>query len=209
MSIRRQATITLGLVFAAIVGARTVAAEGARINFDVSALEKQAKSTVNVTITPKTIEWALQAMGQRGEDTAAARQVLKDIEQVVVRVFEFEQALPWEELAKVANPILSQLNGSGWTPVVSVSQSTKEGREIVNVSLYSDPAGRPGGLAVLVVEPKELVVVNIAGPVDLSKLSQIMKVLDLPDIPGVGAKGPKAPKEQDKEKDKGKGKEAK
>jgi hypothetical protein len=205
MSISRHATIALGLSLAALFGASAAASEGARIHFDAAALEKQAKSTVNVTITPRTIDWALQAMGQHGEDTAEARRLLKDIEQVVVRVFEFEQAQPWEELAKVANPILSQLNGSGWTPVVSVSESTKEGRKIVNVSLYSDSAGKPGGLAVLVVEPKELVVVNIAGPVDLSKLSQIMKVLDLPDIPGVGAKGPKATKE----KDKGKGKEVK
>jgi hypothetical protein len=202
MSIRHHATITLSLGLAALVGARTAAAEGARIHFDAAALEKQAKSTVNVTITPQTIEWALQAKGLSGEDMAEARRLLKDIEQVLVRVFEFEQAQPWEELAKVVDPILSQLKGAGWTAVASVSESAKEGREIVNVSLFTDPAGKPGGLAVLVVEPKELVIVNIAGPIDLAKLSQIMKVLDLPGIPGVGAAG-------SKEKDKSKGKEAK
>ena len=208
MSIRHQATITLGLALAAIIGAKTAAAEGARINFDVSAIEKQAKSTVNVTITPQTIGWALQAMGQRGEDTAAAREALKGIEQVVVRVFEFEQAQPWDELSKVANPILAQLKSGGWTPVVSVSENGKEGRELVNVSLYTDPAGKPGGLAVLVVEPKELVIVNVAGPVDLAKLSEIMKTLNLGDIPGIGAVGSKGTKGKDKQKDKGTAKQA-
>jgi hypothetical protein len=205
MSIHRPATITLGLALVAIIGSRTAAAEGARINFDVSALEKQAKSTVNVTITPQTIDWALQAMSQRGEDTAAARQALKGIDQVVVRVYEFEEAQPWDELAKAANPILAQLKGTGWTPVVSVSENGKEGREIVNVSLYTDPAGKPGGLAVLVVEAKELVIVNVAGPVDLAKLSEIMKTLNLGDIPGIGAAGSKG---KDKHKDKGTAKQA-
>ena len=212
MNIRRHATIVLGLSLAALFGARTSAAEGARITFDTSALEKRAKSTVNVTVTPQTIDWALQAMGQRGEDTAEVRQMLKGIDQVLVRVFEFEEPQPWEELAKVVDPILAQLKATGWTPVVSISENGKSGRETVNVSLYADAAGKPGGLAVLVADPKDMVIVNIAGPVDLAKLSQIMKVLNLPQIPGVtdsrppgvaAAGGPRGnPHEKDKQKSK-------
>jgi hypothetical protein len=221
MSIRRHATITLGVVLAALVGARLVAAEGAHISFDTSTIEKQAKNTVNVTITPQTIEWALAAMGEKGQDTAEARQLLKGIDQVMVRVLEFEEPRPWEDLAKVSDPILSQLKGSGWTPVVSVSETKKDGgRTTVNVSLYTDPAGKPGGLAVLVVEPKELVIVNIAGAVDLARLSQVMKVLNLPQMPGISlgaqipgvaaAHGPRGKmKEKDKDKEKSKGKDAK
>jgi len=214
MNIRRHATIVLGLSLAALLGARPAAAQGARISIDTAALEKHAKSTVNVTITPQTIDWALQAMGQRGGDTAEVRQLLKGIDQVLVRVFEFEQPQPWEELAKVVDPILAQLKGSGWTPVVSVSENSKEGRETVNVSLYSDAAGKPGGLAVLVADSKDIVIVNIAGPVDLAKLTQIMKALDLPQIPGVtdsrppgvaAAGGPRGKvKEKDREKSRGK-----
>jgi hypothetical protein len=215
MSIRRHATVALGLCLAAFFGATSAVAEGARINIDTAALEKLAKSTVNVTITPQTVEWALQAMGQRGEDTAEARRLLKDIEQVLVRVFEFEQPQPWDELAKVADPILAQLKGPGWTPVVSISENGKGGRETVNVSLYSDSAGKPGGLAVLVADSKDLIIVNIAGPIDLAKLSQIMKVLNLPQIPGVtdstppGVAAAGGPRGKIKEKAKDKEKTAK
>jgi hypothetical protein len=210
MSIRRHATITLGLSLAALLAARTAAAEGARISIDTAALEKKAKSTVNVTITPQTIDWALQAMGQRGEDSAETRRLLKDIEQVLVRVFEFEEAQPWEELAKVTDPILAQLKGAGWTPMVSISENGKKGRETVNVSLYADPAGKPGGLAVLVVDPKDVVIVNIAGPIDLAKLSQLSKALNLPQIPGVteapgvaaAPRGKMPTKDKEKSKDK-------
>ncbi len=207
MGIRRHAITAVGLALAALAGTQLAAAEGARIHFDTSALEKQAKNVVNVTITPQTIEWALQAMGAKGQDVSEARQALKGIEQVMVRVLEFDAVIPAEQLAKVADPVLAQLKGSGWTPVVAVSENNKDGRETVNVSLFTDAAGKPGGLAVLVCEPKELVIVNIAGPVDLAKLSELAKVMDLPDIPGVpGAKAHKD-KAKDKAKDKDKDKD--
>jgi hypothetical protein len=210
MSIRRQVTITLGLGLAALVSARLVAAECARISFDTSALEKLAKNTVNVTITPKTMEWALAAMGEKGQDTAEARQLLKGIDQVIVRVLEFEEPRPWEELAKVADPILAQLKGSGWTPMVSVSETKKEGgRTNVNISFYTDTAGKPGGLAVVVVEPKQLVIINIAGPVDFAKLTELAKVLNLPGMPGMGGSKDKGKKPEASSSDAGAAKDKK
>ena len=38
------------------------------------------------------------------------------------------------------------------------------------------------GLAIIAAEPKELVIVNIVGPIDLEKLSQLEGIFGIPDL---------------------------
>jgi hypothetical protein len=53
---------------------------------------------------------------------------------------------------------------------------------LVEVYLMADAAGNPLGLAVLVMEPKELTVVNIIGAIDLERLGAMEGKFGIPRI---------------------------
>jgi hypothetical protein len=54
----------------------------------------------------------------------------------------------------------------------------------VRVSLYTDAAGKPGGLAVFTLERAEVVLVNVVGPVKLEQLARIGAALGNSDLFG-------------------------
>ncbi len=75
-----------------------------------------------------------------------------------------------------------------WSRIVSIN--SRQERERVEVYMWRE-SDQPGGLAVLVSEPRELTVVNIIGRIDLAQLAELRGVLGIPDvlgtIPGAGA----------------------
>ena len=95
---------------------------------------------------------------------------------IYVKVFEFEHE--GEYSAADVESIRSQLRGAAWTRILNIN-SKKEGSVEVYLMTIGDQIS---GLAVLAADPKELTVVNIIGPVDLSKLSQLEGQFGVPDL---------------------------
>jgi hypothetical protein len=111
---------------------------------------------------------------------AKAREVaeaIRGLQGVYVRVYEFAAEGQWNE-ADIAD-IRRQVGETGWSRVVNVT-SRKDGRQI-EVHLRAD-AGKIGGLVVLATEPKQLVVVNMVGDVDVQKLASLQGQFGIPDI---------------------------
>jgi hypothetical protein len=101
---------------------------------------------------------------------------------VYVKVFEFEK--PGAYTDGDIEPILNQLQSSGWNKIVSVQ--SKEERVGVHVRYHEDAVM---GMAIIVAEPNELTVVNIVGPIDIEKLGELGGKLGIPDLKGLGNSG--------------------
>jgi hypothetical protein len=103
--------------------------------------------------------------------------VLKGLKGIYVKSFEFEKEGEYSQID--VDSIMFQLNGSTWSKVLTV-KSKKDGQ---NIGVYLNMLGdQINGLAVVSIEPKELTVVNIVGPIDLEKLSELEGQFGVPDL---------------------------
>jgi hypothetical protein len=85
-----------------------------------------------------------------------------------VKSFSFEKDNEYSP-AEVES-VMSQLRGGGWSKIIGVT-SKKDGD---NVDVYLMSVGDEiSGLAVVSLEPKEVTIVNIVGPINLQKLVQL------------------------------------
>ena len=162
-----------------VCGFATAHAQGAQIQ--ISQLDKlaaKAENVVEVTLDQKLLQVAAKFLSDKNPQEAAVKDLLSKIQGVYVRVFEFEKAGEYQ--LSDLEPIRSQINSPGWTKIVGVT-SKREGQKI-DVHLKMDDKGVIVGLAILAAEPKELVIVNIVGPIDLEKLRQLEGQFGIPKL---------------------------
>ena len=76
--------------------------------------------------------------------------------------------------------IRSQVKDPSWSKIVGVM--SKSAGQKVDVHLKMDGGGLIHGLLIVATQPKELVVVNIVGPIDLEKLSQLEGQFGIPKL---------------------------
>ena len=178
-------TMTAALAFCLIAPAVAVA-QGARLQIDhLNRLAQQAEESVTVDITPDMLK-LFQAFAPANDQKAAAvREIIAGLKGIYVRTFEFSSGKGYTP-NDVAT-IRKQLNAPGWARMVNVNKPGDG--EVVDVYFYQE-AGKIAGLAVLVAEPTELTVVNIVGPIDLSKLPALGGAFGIPKLPPVDGTKP-------------------
>ena len=179
MNVRLQvsfklASLTLLLFFGAAV---TTRAQTARLEMgQLDRLGAKASETVDVNIDERMMQLAAKFLSSKDPGEVKIKEVVTGLKGIYVKVFEFERE--GEYTAADVASIRSQLTSPGWTRLLNVI-SKKEGG--IEVYLMSN-ATQIGGLVVLASDPKELVVVNILGPVDLEKLSQLEGQFGIPEL---------------------------
>ena len=94
-----------------------------------------------------------------------------------MRVYEFAAEGQWAE-SDIAD-IRRQVGEAGWSRIMSITHKA-DGRK-VEVHLRA-AAGKIGGMVVLSTEPKQLVVVNMVGDVDVQKLASLQGQFGIPEI---------------------------
>ncbi len=101
--------------------------------------------------------------------------MLKDLR--AVRVYTYEVAHDAEDVARRIRDMQSALVEDGWQTIVTV----REKDELVSVLLQPPKSGRSGnrGLAVIVQDPSEVVLVNLIGNVRLDLFAEYMIDLDV------------------------------
>jgi uncharacterized protein DUF4252 len=163
-----------GLVLAAPA---ILLAQGARLQLDqLERLNSLATESVDVTVDKSMLNMAAAFMSDEGEQRAV-KDMLKNVSGIYVRSFEFDRDAAYT--AEDVNAVRKQLGGPGWSKLVSVD-SKRDGE---NVEIYSWRDGNnPGGLAILVAEPRELTIVNIVGPFDIAKLASLAGNFGIPRI---------------------------
>jgi len=156
------------LVLLTIAATASVRAQDARIQTSqLDALAAKASETVDVNIDESLMQMTARFLSSKDPDEAKVKALVNGLKGIYVKSFEFESEGQYS--AADLESIRVQLRGSAWSKVVNIN-SKKEG----SIEVYlMHVAGNINGLAVLAFEPKEIMVVNIVGPVDLEKLSDL------------------------------------
>lgn len=154
-------------------------AQDSRLRLDhLTQLSEKATETVDVTVDQAMLQLAAGFLSSKEPDQAAIKDLVGGLRGIYVRSYSFNRDSVYS--AQDVEAIRKQLRAPGWARLVNV-QSKREG-ESVEVYLWQQ-GDRPGGLAVLTVEPRELTVVNIVGSIDLTRLAALKGNFGIPDIP--------------------------
>lgn len=156
----------------------TAFAQGAKLELTgLDRLADLADDAVNLSIDSGMLKFAGAFLKGDG-DQAAAKQLLSGLKGIYIRSFEFnrENAYTTDDVDRIRK----QLSAPGWTKFVSVD--SKRDRELVEIYSWQE-GGASGGLAILVAEPMELTIVNIVGPIDLSRLPVLQGQFGIPKLP--------------------------
>lgn len=164
-------------------------AQAAKITLpSFDALAARATETVNITLDGDTLQSAGGFLGGRSGDAARdaeVAQIVKGLEGIQIRVFNFDK--PGMYSPADIEPVLAQVQAPGWKSLLQV----RDGEERVEMWLRERNAG--GGFLLVAAEPKELVIINIAGDVDLQKLSRLQGKMGIPALPGAPPAPPAPP----------------
>jgi hypothetical protein len=173
-------------------GPSTSPGTGGRLQLDfLDRLEAQAVESVDITIDPAMLKMAAGFLtSERRNDAALA--MLDGIQGIYVRSFEFnrDNAYTQDDL----NAVQKQLAAPGWSKMVEVETKAERsedrngvktstgGLELVQIYGWRD-GNQPGGLTILVAEPRELTIVNIVGPIDFARLGALQGQFGIPSLP--------------------------
>ena len=148
---------------------------------------------VTVDLEGSLLKFASKFLSNDDPDQAKVKKLVAELKGIYVRTYEFESEGQYSE-SDLA-PIRSQLRSPGWSRIVGVHSK----KDHDNAEIYLKTSGpEPGGLAIVCANPKELVVVNIVGKIDLDELSELGGNLG---VPKLDIEKSKSLKPQDKKDD--------
>ena len=183
----RTAPIVLLLLFGS---AGTSRAQSGKLQLDqLDALTNRASNTVDVKLDENLMQVTRKLFSGKDTDDAEIKELLKNVKGIYVKSFSFEKENSY--MPAEIDSVMSQLRGGGWSKIVGIT--SKKENENVEVYLMM-VADQISGLAVVSLNPKEVTVVNIVGPINLEKLSQLEGSFGIPDL---DLAKPKAKKDND------------
>lgn len=160
-------------------------AQAGRIKLpDLSRLSEKASKSVDITLDKDMLKSAGAFMGG-GNDPALAA-VVAGLDGVSVRVFNFDK--PDMYSARDIDSVVKQVETQGWKKLMSVRDKGEQ------VEMWMRDNSVDGGMLFVAMKPTELVLINIAGKVDLEALRQLQGHMGVPMMPaGMGGARPVAP----------------
>jgi len=158
-------------------------------------LASRASDVTEVTLGKNMLEFAAKVLNGKSEDDAAVKHLIEGLDGIYVREYEFDK--PGEFSAEEVDQLRKYFETSEWTSVVKERERKSGETTDVMVKLVN---GESHGLFVLSVEPKELTIVLILGPIKMDDLGKLKGVAGL-DVLGDVARGADD-KGKDKNKDK-------
>jgi hypothetical protein len=183
----RIAPIMLLLLFGGAVSSR---AQSGKLQLDqLDALTNRASNTVDVKLDENLMQVTRKIFSGKDTDDAEIKELLKNVKGIYVKSFSFEKENAY--MPAEIDSVMSQLRGGGWSRIVGIT--SKKENENVEVYLMM-VADQITGLAVVSLNPKDVTVVNIVGPINLEKLSQLEGSFGIPDL---DLAKPKARKDND------------
>ena len=171
--------ISLILLLCAL-GAITVYGQEAKIHLDsLAGLEAKATETVDVALDERMLKLAAKVLsGKRSSDEAKIKELITGLQGVYVKVLTFDK--DGEYSIADLDPIRAQLRSPQWSKMIGVR--TKHDGDNVEVFITTDSADKITGLTIITAEKRELVIVNIAGQIDLEKLSELEGNFGIPHL---------------------------
>ena len=168
--------LTLGL-FVAVTTATTAMAQDARIQTtSLDTLAVKASQVVDVNLDERLMQFAAKFLDNKDVDEAAVKKMVNGLKGIHVKVLEFDAEGQYSTADVEA--LRSQVRSAPWSRIMGITSKRE-----TNVEVYLLMKGpEVGGLAVIAFGPKELMVVNIVGPVDLDKLSKLEGSFGIPEL---------------------------
>ena len=153
-------------------------------------LAARASNVTEVTLGKNMLTFAAKFKNGKDQDEAATRRLIEGLEGIYVRSYEFDKEGQYsmddiEQLRKY-------FETSEWSPIIREHQRKTGETNDVMVKLVN---GEAHGMFILSVEPKELTIVLILGPVKMEDLGK------LKGIGGLGALGDVEKSVRSKEKE--------
>jgi Domain of unknown function (DUF4252) len=170
----RIAPAMLLLLFSVVIAK----AQTAKLQLDqLDALANRALETVDVKLDEHLMQTTAKLFSGKDPDDVDIKELLKNVKGIYVKSFTFERENEYSP-AEI-DSVMSQLRGGAWSKVVGVTSR----RQSENVEVYlMTVADQIAGVAVVSLNPKELTVVNIVGPINLEKLTQLEGSFGVPDL---------------------------
>ena len=113
----------------------------------------------------------------RTEDEQAA-EFMSKLLRVTVNVFESD-SINRDEISASMNQTAEELDAKGWDRVVRVRE---DGDHVDIYFRLSEDALRIQGVAIMVAEPSEIVLVNIVGDISTEDISALGRRFDIPEL---------------------------
>jgi hypothetical protein len=133
-------------------------------------LAARASNVDEITLDKKMLTFASNFMSSRDKDDAT-RQLIEGLDGIYVRDYEFDKAGQFS--AQEIEQLRKYFETSEWSPMVrDQDRKTGESSEVM-VKLVN---GKSNGLFILDVEPKEVSIVLILGPIDMRDLHKVLSV---------------------------------
>jgi hypothetical protein len=161
-------------------------------------LAARASDVTEVTLGKNMLSFAAKVMNGKDKDEASTRDLIEGLDGIYVREYEFDKEGQFTQ--DEVEQLRKYFETSEWSPMVHERNRNNNESTDVMVKLVN---GESKGLFVLDVEPKELTIVLILGPIrmdDLGKLRGVAGLGALGDVGGVHH-SPRG-KAEDKEKTK-------
>jgi hypothetical protein len=175
-----------GLLLVLAFAPAMLMAQTARLKLpDFSALSAKATESVDIDMDADTLRTAGAFIsGGSGVDPQFA-ETIKGLQGIYLKVFTFDK--PGQYSMRDIEPVVAQVQAQGWKKLLSVRD--KEDR----VEMWLRDNATDGGMFFVASEPKELVLINIVGKVDLETLRRLQGRMGMPMLPGVPPTPPAPP----------------
>ena len=170
----RLVSITL---LALVCAAAPVYAQNARLQIDhLDKLFPRAVETIDVRVDGSLLLMASKFLRSDKADEAAVKEIVQALKGVYVKGVEFDKEGEFTESDVEA--VRQQLSAPGWERIVGV-RSKRDG-ENVEVFLMINNDAVIEGIGVLISDPKQVMVVNVVGPLDPDKINNLRGQFGIP-----------------------------
>jgi hypothetical protein len=169
---RRLWTLILTVILVPVVSA----AQNPRLRMpDLSQLAARSSNTVDISLDGALLSLAARFLDGNDSDERNVKELLAAVKGIYVKTFEFDRDGGYSTADLDA--VRQQLTAPGWSRLVGVG--SRRDQEQVDIYMWMD-GDKPGGLAILAVQPRELTIVNIVGAIDLEKLRGLQGQFGVP-----------------------------
>jgi hypothetical protein len=170
----RLVSITL---LALVCAAAPVYAQNARLQIDhLDKLFPRAVETIDVRVDGSLLLMASKFLRSDKADEAAVKDIVQALKGVYVKGVEFDKEGEYTE--SDVETVRQQLSGPGWERIIGV-RSRRDG-ENVEVFLMINNDSVIEGIGVLIADPKQIMVVNVVGPLDPEKINNLRGQFGIP-----------------------------
>lgn len=166
------------LFFISLACAPATRAQDVKLQLDnLERLEPRASQSVDVTLDGALLRLAISFLKNDKPKERAIKEMVAGLRGIHVKVLEFEKE--GEYTSADVDSVRTQLRSPDWSRMFGV-KSRKEGENLEVFTMLS--AGKINGMAIIITAPKKLAVINIAGLIDLEKLTQLSGQFGIPSL---------------------------